>query len=249
MKHHVVVATHHKSGTNWMGGVFQMIATELDVPYVHLSRIRSVAERQAVVDNAPDPEQDPHIFFHAYGRFPRLKAGRKKFRGIHVVRDPRDMILSAAKYHTWSEESWLHEPLEEFDGMTYQEKINSFSAEEDQIRFEMENNSAKVIGMMRDFDLYDCMFDVRYEDMRRDADLLAWHHICLKLGFAPHELPVCFNAFMKHSIQFGQVNAKSHIQDTSVSRWQKRFPSDLLVKAETDFGEALDRFGFKLSSA
>ena len=30
------------------------------------------------------------------------------------------------------------------------------------------NNSSKIIGQMVDFDLRDCMFDVRYEDMRAD---------------------------------------------------------------------------------
>ncbi len=249
MKYHVVVATHHKSGTNWMGGVFQMIADELGVPYVHLSRISPIPERQKAVDEVPDPAETPHIFFSAYGRFPELKDGRARFRGMHVGRDPRDMILSAAAYHTWSDESWLHEPVEEFGGRTYQEQINSFDSEEERIAFEMRNNSSKIIGKMASFELYDCMFDVRYEDMRRDKNLLAWHRICLKLGFSPEELPICFRAFMKHSLQFGQVRNKAHIQDTSVTRWQNKFPEEHLAEAESRFASALERFGYARSNA
>ncbi|MCR9260207.1 MAG: sulfotransferase domain-containing protein [Pseudomonadaceae bacterium] len=247
MKFHVVVATHHKSGTNWMGGVFQMIAQELGVPYVHLSQISSVRDRQAKVDKAPDPNKSPHIYFYAYGRFPKLNAGRSKFRGIHVVRDPRDMILSASKYHTWSEETWLHQPLDEFSGLTYQQKINSFKDPIDRLRFEMLNNSSKIIGKMTEFENYDCMADVRYEDMRRDMNLLSWHKICLLLGFEAQDLPACFNAFLKHSIQFGEVNSKKHIQDTAVTRWKEKFPAELLEEVDERFEGAIKRFGYEFS--
>lgn len=248
MRFHVVVATHHKSGTNWMGGVFQMIAKELGVPYVHLSRISSVRERQRKVDEAPDPNKSPHIYFYAYGRFPKLVAGREKFRGIHVARDPRDMILSAAKYHTWSKESWLHQPQEEFAGLTYQQKINSYTDPTEQIRFEMLNNSSKIIKIMTDFNTYDCLLDVRYEDMRRDMNLMNWHKMCLLMGFEAQDLPVCFRAFLKHSIQFGGVNSKKHIQDTAVTRWREKLPRELWEEADERFSDAIKRFGYEFSS-
>lgn len=244
MNHHVVIATHHKSGTNWMGGVFRMIAEELGVPYVNLSQISPIPDRQAAIDDAPDPAEAPMIFFHGYGRFPTLTGGRRRFRGLHVVRDPRDMILSAAKYHTWSEESWLHDPKEEYGGKTYQEAINAHDSEVDRIRFEMENNSTTILNKMADFDLQDCMYDVRYEDMRQDINLMLWHRLCLRLSFDAEDLPVCFRAFIKHSIQFGNVKNKKHIQDTSVSRWPEKFPKELLGDFSKKFGHVIKRFDY-----
>ena len=39
MKYHVLVGTHHRTGTAWMHSVFREISEQLAVPYLHLNRI------------------------------------------------------------------------------------------------------------------------------------------------------------------------------------------------------------------
>lgn len=61
------------------------------------------------------------------------------YRRIHIIRDPRDIIISGCFFHQASTEQCLHVSDPAYDGMTYQQKINSFSDINDQIIFEMEN--------------------------------------------------------------------------------------------------------------
>lgn len=249
MQYHVLIATHHKMGTNWMGGVFRMIADELGVPYHNVSEAGDIRAREELVNSFGNPENGPVILFQAYGRQPGIKrAMRRWFRGLHVVRDPRDVLLSASKYHTWSDEAWLHTADEALGGATYQEAINALPSEEERMRFEMENHTGKVLDSVRRFKANGMYFNMRYEDMRKDTDLLLWHRICLRLGFGGAELPACFKAFVEHSIQFGKLKKSAHIQDRRVSRWMADFPRALLPQFDDVYGDVLDRFGYARSA-
>jgi len=50
MRYNLVVATHHKTGTVWMDGVFKAIASDLGVQYVNL---RSEPRRPGRLDHEP----------------------------------------------------------------------------------------------------------------------------------------------------------------------------------------------------
>jgi len=44
--------------------------------------------------------------------------------GIHLIRNPREIIRSGVLYHRITHEAWAHYPLEEFGGQTYQVVLN-----------------------------------------------------------------------------------------------------------------------------
>ena len=50
--------------------------------------------------------------------------------GTHLIRDPRDAIVSGYFYHLWTNEGWAHQPHDEYDGMSYQAFLKSQSQEE-----------------------------------------------------------------------------------------------------------------------
>jgi hypothetical protein len=68
-----------------------------------------------------------------------------RFKGSHIVRDPRDLLVSGYRYHKWTKEYWVHEPLKrgmifklglkgmdlgfDYNGMSYQQIINSVDQE------------------------------------------------------------------------------------------------------------------------
>jgi Sulfotransferase domain len=51
------------------------------------------------------------------------------FRITHMIRDPRDMMVSSYFYHVWCEERWVKEPREQFGGKSWQEYLRSVSVE------------------------------------------------------------------------------------------------------------------------
>src|SRR5690349_8119257 len=108
----ILVGTHHKTGTVWMGSLFRQLAERLNRAYF--------------IGNPKDVSEDVDIFQHVNSGFnlpfmARLEEGSRAWRGIHIIRDPRDVIVSGCFYHQKSAEKWLHLPLEKFEGRTYQE--------------------------------------------------------------------------------------------------------------------------------
>ena len=47
------------------------------------------------------------------------------FVGSHMIRDPRDVIVSGYFYHLWTDEAWAHVAHDEFAGKSYQQHLNS----------------------------------------------------------------------------------------------------------------------------
>ena len=88
MKHNVVVATHHKTGTVWMDGVFKAIANDIGAQYVDF---------RSQYDGLDEALSKPFILlnydsnFREYGHI----LERDDVRILHLVRDPRDVLISA----------------------------------------------------------------------------------------------------------------------------------------------------------
>ena len=137
LPHKILVGTHHKTGTVWLNNIFRTLCRFHSLTYFNGSQ-------------AELPE-DYDVFIQDHTRFD-LAALKDSYRGIHMVRDPRDVVLSGCFYHQKSQESWLHEPMDEYGGMTYQEKINTYSTPDEQILFEMENSGRVTINEMLDWD-------------------------------------------------------------------------------------------------
>src|SRR4051794_29132107 len=104
MKYNLVVATHHKTGTVWMDGVFKTIASDLGAQYANVQSARGQLD---------DLDHGPFILFSCNSDFGDLASllDRGNVRVLHLIRDPRDVVISAMHYHKASRESWLHEPI------------------------------------------------------------------------------------------------------------------------------------------
>src|SRR4029077_1564752 len=97
MKYNVVIATHHKTGTVWMDGVFKAIARDFGAQFINcrLQSPRSVAALKA-----------PFVLFNYdsdFAAYPEILE-RDDVRIMHLIRDPRDVLISAMHYHRKSTE-------------------------------------------------------------------------------------------------------------------------------------------------
>jgi hypothetical protein len=180
LKNDVLVGTHHKTGTVWMAQVFQRFCRLHGVVFVDISEKSPEDMVQAILLNT-----SPCVVFSHHSEFPDFSQpalAARAVRGIHVVRDPRDLLLSAARYHCDADEPQLLVPRPEFGGMTYREKISSLPTQDEQILFEMEHSGGRNIAAMCDFDDQGVFDTVKFEDLIEDETLVLWHGICLRLG-------------------------------------------------------------------
>jgi len=176
---------------------------------------------------------------------------REDVRVLHVVRDPRDVLISAMHYHKKSSESWLHEPIPGYDDVTYQRRLRALPTTFDQYLFEMEHSTA---GTLRDllnwrYGRANC-FEARYEDLRQDAQLEYWRRILSFLGFDEREQQISSRCFWQNSL-FGGLSrvGNKHVRSGDVAQWKREFTRDLGSAFLKRFPGALRSLGYEMNNS
>ncbi len=171
------------------------------------------------------------------------------FRGVHLIRDPRDVIISGCFYHQKSDEKWLHNPRKNLQGLTYQQKIRSFSSIDDQIIFEMENSAANTISEMLSWDYSRPDFlELKYEDLIEDAQLILFHEVFIFLGFPGSVIPHLLSIAYENSLFSGLVES-DHVRSGKKSQWRTFFKQNHKDRFLELFGDALIRLGYETDSS
>jgi len=227
----ILIGTHHKTGTVWLASVFKVISQFHSLNYNFAKRGTNPA--------------DFDIYMHDHSKFD-FDAIDFEYRGMHIIRDPRDVIISGTFYHQKSQEVWLHEKQDRFNGMSYLEKINSIKDMDDKILFEMDHASNVTINEMIGWNYSNPNFiEVRYEDLIQDYDLELFHKIFKHLGFPGGSIPGLLNIAYKKSIFSGEVEKKGHIRSGKSRQWEKHFKPVHLEKFRENFGDVLIDLGYE----
>lgn len=244
----VLIGTHHKTGTVWMLHLFKRVAALTGRRFIDISpKVVAPAERDRILQEEL-ARRGGAILFEYESRFP-VGLSSDQSRGLHVVRDPRDIVVSATTYHTWADEPWLHEPDEEFAGKSYRDTINQLESIEARQLFELAHKSGETIERMLGFDAGESFLTWRYEDLIIDTEMRLWHDIGLHLGFGGRELPLFLRAVWEKSL-FGdlkpQSRQKSHIQSGGrTRRWKTDLTQGASDALEERFGAAWRRWGYE----
>jgi hypothetical protein len=239
----ILIGTHHKTGTVWMRDLFSKIAELLEVPFLRLGPHEEVDLARLRRDHRLIILFQDHASFAS---LPLLAADR----GAHVIRDPRDVLISSANYHSWSHEAWLHEARKSLRGRTYQQSISELDFH-DSIRFEMQRSGGLCIGEMLSLDRGDLFADVRLEDlmMATRGEAAAWFST---LGFVGAEVEGCVEAFEATRIEPGSTSSiglRQHVQNADCSQWRYLYDPALLASFREHFGDAAERLGYLASTS
>ena len=151
---------YHKMGTVWITRVLEGIARRFDLTVQKVNQRTEplLPEANIVIANHSDLDLD----------------SLGDFVGSHMIRDPRDAIVSGYFYHLWTTEAWAHEPKEQLDGQSIQQHLKSLN-QSDGILFEIS----------------------RFEEYSRNRGLLDWNFeddriIELKYEQLMEDEPACF---------------------------------------------------------
>lgn len=237
-----IVATHHKSGTVWMSHTFRRIGKALDIKTVNTVDMVGLGDAGRVPPlifcSAPkDPE-----------RFPQFFDG-EDVRIFHVIRDPRDVAISAMHYHLRSEEKWLHRADPELGGATYQASLAALKTERTRYEFEMRFATARTVKQMLDWNYARSgNFEGRYEELIRDTEGSYFLRAVTLLGFSSEEAQVCVRVFLRNAIFGGRAERKTdfaHVRSGEPEQWRHIFDRELGEAFLARYGDALVRLGYE----
>ena len=234
--HHrlVIHATYHKAGTVW----FKAIFTELAQAFgwnLHLGDQKRLP-----------PEADLWLSWHSQINFPAL---RTNYRCSHMIRDPRDMIVSGYFYHLWCDEGWCHVPRHQFGGRTYQEQLLSLP-KEDGLLCEI-RECQKEFKRMRDWD-YDNprVMEMKYEETilssrQKFQELFAWY------GFDNPQVAVAMDIVTKCSFEaqtkrpLGETRQHCHLRQGMPGDWRNHFGTKHVKLFRKLYPKLLGRTGYE----
>jgi len=254
----ILVGTYHKTGSVWMYNVFLALAKALNVPFYHISAHTEFYKTQLgskeAVDNFFQSQArngKPAIIFDDHSHFGNIGDDiRNRFVGVRLIRNPISIIGSSAKYHQWSEENWLHQPMKKFEGLTYQQKIKSLENDNLRYLFEMEHTAKKTIRDMSSFPNWPFFKTFEFEKLLTDSSFVYFTKMFAHLGLSGEESLKALKCVFDNST-FGKVepSQSAHIQSTN----QKDYGTDWNDEAKSFFLKHFDKdmvkLGFHLPKA
>lgn len=248
-----IVVTHHKTGSTWTTMTFRSIGRALHIPLIDIAD-----DEVRHSTSMPSTIVPPVIVLDRNCRLVTGEMGLDKFASLlvnpdhrlfHMIRDPRDIVVSSVRYHRTSGEKWLRDPRKKYGGLSYQQKLNGFGDDTSRYQFEMDSSSRKVIEAMGkwNYDLPNC-FECKYENLLLDTEMTLFSDISLHLGFTEPELEECRKWFWQRSL-FGGIAAKKekmpHIRSGKSSQWRTAFSYQIAREFVNRFGDVLVRLGYE----
>jgi len=221
----ILIGAHHKTGTNWLSAIFRTICDNFN--FIMLEGESPVATGRF------------DIFFQDHSAFDENLL-KQSFRGLHMIRDPRDVIISGCFYHQHASESWLHIKRKRFGGLSYQEKLNSYSEFSDQLLFEMEHISLLTIKDMWAWDYHSPAFhEVKYETLIRDTELTHFREMFVELGMDGEELLPHLQSIARDNSLFSGKVKTNHVRSGNAQQWPHYFDARLKRRFLELYGNVL----------
>lgn len=230
----VVHCSHHKCGSVWVAYVTSAISRHLGKKYITIGNDPLLSHYDADV---------------LYSYTSVVSFDEPDYVSSHVIRDPRDIVVSAYHYHQYCKEDWCIEPNSEF-GMTYQEKLKSFPKEEGMI-FEMTHYTKVVLDIMFNWNYSDpkCR-EMKYENLIANPDE-EFAALFKHWKIADDKIDECVEISRKFHMtklsgrNVGEVQFGSHMRSGKPGQWKDEFsPSHKKFFKET-FAGLLVRTGYE----
>lgn len=240
------IATHHKGGTVWIKSAIKRLSRTLGLPWLG---IWSEAQLDLV------PRTGRAFLCNWHGSFPKALWESAETAFLHVIRDPRDILLSGMKYHRHAApegERFLHRKRADLGGRTYQEHLNNLSDDLARLRFEMDEKHAETLAEMRAWPWGDprCA-ELRYETLIKDHSCDAWTDALRKIGLSATEAgrkALWDTALFGGAAKAGATRS-GHVNSGQPRRWARELPRALGPEYANRFGADIVALGYETDTS
>ena len=246
-----IIGTHHKTGTALMRDVFDSISREFeynffnlryyeDYPYLQPGSLSSIIEDADVILDYHFSKPIPSYFINAedwYSSDRRVRKFNKQerecqslasyyggsYRIIHLIRDPRDALVSGVLYHMQNpeDESWLREIRVGDDlydnnssSSSYVQSIRRLKNPLDAIAAELKiaDDELRMLGLAAQ----DCEIDVRAMNVRLESFFDELDDILRFLEFPEENIEEMVRVANLHNAKTWEKNeTENHVHFTS----------------------------------
>lgn len=231
----MLVGTFHKTGTILMRTIMRRVSAACGLTFW-----------------APGPAPLPanwNVLFHVNSNFPR-DIVEKRYPTAIVVRDPRDVVISAAHYHCTQAtpgDAWLHVPDPKLGGETYGQRISALPTDDDRYIFEMQNKSADTISRMLRFPRkLPNVLVMRFEDLVVDSELTAYRRMFTWLGLPQDCMSKALDIARANSI-FAGGGRTTHVRSGRPEEWRTKFSPRVLAAFNESFPGVAEELGYPAS--
>ncbi|MEO1729292.1 MAG: hypothetical protein AAFR64_00975 [Pseudomonadota bacterium] len=225
----ILIGTHHKALTVFMARVFRTFA--------------SITNRSwDVAGGEHDYVRDVLIDHHSKFRFEFIEPG---FSGLHIICDPRDILVSSMHYHRKADEPWLSWPVETYGWKTYQQALNDLPTDEDRLIFEIEGQTGIGIRDMLEWDYNRPGFaELKYETPLGDKAPENFARAIAPWQFSDTDRELLIKLFGYFAIG-GPGKKSKHIRNATSGQWQQHFTPRVQEAFDQAFPEAVTKLGFE----
>jgi len=235
--------THHKIGTALMSKVFRDVSRYYGLQFHDAAGYtKSVPKKYDIVH-----------YWHSQCSEEILSS---KHLGIHLTRDPRDVIVSGYLYHQRTKEEWcnnedfeikqniqypqvdysqIHLPheekvkyLESLNGKTYQNNI-SLLDQDDGLIFEMDGFAGRTIRDLANWPGNENILEMKFEQIIEQYDN-TWEGIFSHLGFTGKHLARVCKIAKSHDMNRmseKRISKDKHISTGKLKKWKEYFSKEV----------------------
>ena len=259
----IIHCGHHKCGSVLFGKVLRKICQHLGLAFC----------------GTPGPARrgmyefyDVVFFANSTIEFARVT---RPYLGTHMIRDPRDVIVSCYLYHMRCKEGWCtnvpdlsaasidfpqvpysqysrperwkREYLHSLHGSSYQDNINGRD-EHEGIVFEMNNYGRWTIESMLGWNYNNPnMAEIKFEDVMRDFTG-SFERVFTHYGFSEsvvRELLAIIDEENMNNLSDQDIQESCHIHSRQTSKWKQYFSAHHKALFKDLFGDALVKLGYE----
>ncbi len=231
--HLIVHCCHHRVGTVWFGRILRNLAKELGWKF-------QVCEQD-------DLEPDTDIFMQS-----RSKVDLRclpDYNGSHIIRDPRDIIVSAYFYHLWCDEIRYNVKRPDYGDRSHQEVLNSLPRDKG-ISIEI-MGCHNAIAIMADWDYLNPNFiEIRFEDVIQDQQGV-FREIFLQYGLTERQIKLGLSIVDRFTFEKitgrnrGQENNKHHFRKGVPGDWKNHFTVEHRQLFKQQYPGLLQKLGYE----
>jgi len=231
----IVHAGHHKVGTLWFQRILRTMCNRFGWRYF-------------TGDQAHLPAS-AHVFHQNHSRLDF--DGLPPYVGSHLIRDPRDIVISGYFYHLGCGESWCVTPRSKFDGKSYQDVLRSLGQEAG-IEFEMRHSARNTFRAMTKWNFTnENMIEIRYEDLVEDEQEV-FRGIFRHYGLTTDQIRKSLEIVQSFSFEnvtkryVGQAKAGAHLRSGKVGQWRDHFTDRHIDLCKDLYGNGLIQLGYEM---